>query len=644
MPPARILPFFRQSGPVNAVAQSGLIIALALSATANALCPAQSDATPLEPIQLNARGEFVPEWGKSAIWYQIFPERFRNGDPENDPRVTDIKGSDPQEPVAHWQVHPWGSDWYELQDYEKKNGDKELWKHLLRRRYGGDLQGIIDQLDYLQDLGINAIYLNPVFDSPSLHKYDGASYHHIDPTFGPDPEGDRRLMAKENPLDPATWVWTKADELALRLIRQAHARGMRIIFDGVFNHMGINSFAFQDLKKNQQASPYKDWFTVTSWDDEEAGTKFDYEGWFGVKSLPEFAEDINGLAEGPRDYVFAATERWMNPKGQGSEHGIDGWRLDVAFCVGHRFWKQWRQHVKSINPEAYLTAEIVDTPDKVKPYLQGDEFDGEMNYNFAFTSAEFFFHPEASRISASEFDHELARLRNLYPKGVAYVTQNLFGSHDSNRIGSHIVNRGIGSFRDWGTYFNLSQAAGNTGYQVRKPNRAERQLQKLFAIFQMTYVGAPMIYYGDEVGMWGANDPDDRKPMVWSDIEYADEVFNPDGSKRSPDSVEVNEELRAHYKKMINIRNQHAALRIGNYRTIMADDAKQIFVFEREHNGQHLWVLLNSGEQAQNIQLKDSTLNEVAVDLLTGERFEPRSGELKVSVSEKWGRVLLLNK
>lgn len=620
-----------------------LALALGFSGHVHALCPAQSDATPIEPIELNERGEFVPEWAKSAIWYQIFPERFRNGDPGNDPRVVDIKGSDPQEPVAHWEVHPWGSDWYELQDYEKKNGDDELWKHLLRRRYGGDLQGIIDQLDYLEDLGINAIYLNPVFDSPSLHKYDGASYHHIDPNFGPDPEGDRRLMATETPIDPSTWVWTRADELALELIRKAHARGIRIIFDGVFNHMGINSFAFQDLKKNQQASPYKDWFTVTVWDDEEAGTEFAYEGWFGVKSLPEFAEDVNGLADGPKEYVFAATKRWMNPKGQGSEHGIDGWRLDVAFCVGHQFWKEWRKHVKSINPDAYLTAEIVDTPDKVKPYLQGDEFDGEMNYNFAFASAEFFFHPQESRISATEFDRELARLRNLYPKGVAYVTQNLFGSHDSNRIGSHIVNRGIGSFRDWGNYFGLSQAAGNPDYQVRKPNDEERQLQKLFAIFQMTYVGAPMVYYGDEVGMWGANDPDDRKPMIWPDIEYADEVFNPDGSKRKPDSVAVNEELLAHYRKLIGIRNQHEALRLGSYRTILADDAKDVFVFERSHAGQRLWVVINNKPKAQEIPLTFSTAQGQVTDLLAGKEFIVESGKLLLPVEGKWARVVLLN-
>lgn len=545
--------------------------------------------------------EFVPQWAKRAVWYQIFPERFRNGDSSNDPKMKDILGADPQEPPREWQIHPWGSDWYRLQPYEKANGEPELWKHLLRRRYGGDLQGIIDQLDYVSDLGINAIYLNPVFDSPSLHKYDGASYHHIDPNFGPDPKGDRKLMAGENPLDPSTWVWTSADELALELIDEAHKRGIRIIFDGVFNHMGTESFAFQNLLKYQEKSPYRDWFMVESFRNEQKGTKFKYSGWFGVESLPEFREDENGLVTGPREYVFAATRRWMNPKGEGIEHGIDGWRLDVAYDVHHNFWKAWRSHVKSINPQAYLTAEIVDKPEKVKPYFQGDEFDGEMNYNFAFAAAEFFFNPADTDISVSELNRKLAELRGLYPQGVAYVVQNLFGSHDSNRIGSHIVNRGIGNFRDWGDYFTKSQAGNNPNYSVRKPNQDEIQLQKLFTIFQMTYVGAPMIYYGDEVGMWGANDPDSRKPMIWPDIEYEDEIYLPDGGKRSPDKVAVNADLLSHYRALIRIRNENPALQLGDFKPVLIDDKRQLYGYRRKYRGNEVLVILNNAPRQQTI-------------------------------------------
>lgn len=618
-----------------------LLAGLGLAGQAAAFCPQDSNAMPRSPIALNSEGEFVPAWAKEVVWYQIFPERFRDGDPTNNPTVDDIKGADPSDPPKAWQVHPWGSDWYQLQPYEVANGEQPLWKHLLRRRYGGDLQGVIDKLDYLQDMGFSALYLNPVFDAPSLHKYDGASFHHIDPNFGPDPAGDRAMMAKENPLDPSTWVWTKADELALNLIDEAHKRGIRVIFDGVFNHMGINSFAFRDVQQHQQASAYKDWFNVLSWDDPKAGTRFDYEGWFGVKSLPEFKETKQDLAPGPKAYIFAATERWMNPKGQGPHKGIDGWRLDVAFCIGHTFWKDWRAHVKAINPEAYLTAEIVDKPEKVKPFLQGDEFDAEMNYNFAFTAAEFLFNPPPMAISASEFDLKLKTLRELYPKGVAYVNQNLFGSHDSNRIGSHIVNRGIGQYRDWGTYFNLSQAANNPNYLVRKPNPQEVRLQKLFVILQMTYVGAPMVYYGDEVGMWGANDPDDRKPMIWPDIAYDDEVFNADGSRRPADKVAVNTALQAHYRTLISIRNQYPALRLGDIQTLLVDDEKGLYGFERHYQGQRVRVILNRSEHDWAITLPNPS----------GVRWQERVSNLPLmhdgqgvhfTLPKQWGAVLVM--
>tara|TARA_R110002167_G_scaffold365879_1_gene591903 strand:- start:79919 stop:81793 length:1875 start_codon:yes stop_codon:yes gene_type:complete len=601
-----------------------------------------------EKIQQSSN-EFVPLWAKSAIWYQIFPERFRDGDPTNNPKMEDILGADPTEPPKQWQVHPWGGDWYQLQPYELANGEPELWKHLLRRRYGGDLQGIIDKLDYLTELGINAIYLNPVFDSPSLHKYDGASYHHIDPNFGPDPEGDRAIMATEIPLDPKTWRWTKADELALKLIDESHQRGIRIIFDGVFNHMGINSFAFKDLEKNQQKSPYKDWFTVHSFDDKEKGTQFDYEGWFGVKSLPEWREDEKGIVSGPKEYIFNATRRWMNPKGKGMEYGIDGWRLDVAFEVAHPFWKDWRTLVKSINPQAYLTAEIVDQPEKVKPYMQGDEFDGEMNYNFAFTAAEFFFNPQGMNITSSQFDKKLKQLRELYPEGVAYVNQNLFGSHDANRIASHIVNRGIGNFRDWGKYFNLSQAASNPDYNVRKPNQGEIHLQKLFIMLQMTYVGAPMIYYGDEVGMWGGNDPDSRKPMLWPDISYEDEQFLADGSKRdknSRDKVAINSDLKTYYQQLITIRKNYPALQLGDFKTLLVNDAKNLYGFQRSYsvdsNKQILWVLFNNATTEQKITITAADAKHF-VNLMTMEKYNVSAEQLIITMPAKSSMVLLKN-
>ena len=586
--------------------------------------------------------EFVPRWAKEVVWYQIFPERFYNGDTANDPTINDIIGADPPVLPKHWELHPWTSDWYELQSYEQKNEKVPLYQYMLRRRYGGDLQGVIEKLDYLQDLGITAIYFNPLFDAPSLHKYDGASYHHIDPNFGPDPKGDRELMKQETPLDPDTWVWTSADELALKMIKEAHQRGIRVIFDGVFNHMGINSFAFKDVVENQEKSPYKDWFVIESFENKEKGTEFKYSGWFGVQSLPELKEDSTGIVSGPKEYIYAATERWMNPKGEGIENGIDGWRLDVAFCVSHNFWKDWRTHVRSINPTAYMTAEIVDKPEVVKAYLQGDEFDGEMNYNFAFTCMEYFVNPDTMRISTSEFDQKLRELREFYPAGVPYVVQNLFGSHDANRVASHIKNRGVWNFRDWGGYYGKSQVGGNPHYDVSKPTPEDYQLQKLLAIMQFTYVGAPMIYYGEEVGMWGANDPDCRKPMVWPEFKYDDEVYNPDGSERSPEKVQVNKELQEHYKKLIAIRNSREELRLGEYKTLVADNDKDVFVFARVYKGQRTIVALNNSLKEVEVVIP---LNGKArfTDLLSNEEYIAIDAQLELSIPSKWGRILSKN-
>lgn len=585
--------------------------------------------------QMNEK-EFVPQWAKKVVWYQIFPDRFFNGDKSNDPTLESLKGSWPHDHTSKWKVHPWGSDWYKLQPYESANG-KDIWFNIQRRRYGGDLQGIIDKLDYLKDLGISAIYLNPIFQAPSSHKYDGMTYHHVDPHFGPDPEGDKNIIADEIPHDPRTWKWTSADKLALKLIEEVHKRGMKVILDGVFNHMGIESVFFKDVAEKQQQSEYKDWFNILSWEGENS--EFNYSGWFGVKELPELAEDENGIVTAPKKYIFDITRRWMDPNNDGDpSDGIDGWRLDVAFCIKHQFWKDWRKHVKSINPQAYLTAEVIDPIPVLQEYLNGDEFDAVMNYNFAFTSSEFFISKE-NQISVSEFDNKLKQLREAFPKGVDYVQQNLFGSHDANRIASHIVNSDLGVYRDWGNYFNLSKGS-NPDYDTRKPDKDELNIQKLFAIFQMTYVGAPMIYYGDEAGMWGANDPDCRKPMVWPDMIYEDESVLPDQSLRDKTSkVEFDKELFSHYKKLIFIRNENEELQTGDYKTILIDDEKKIFGFSRTLGEKEIIILLNNSEETQIAEINVEH-SEYYKDLLNDKIFSSEKRKINVNLPAKWGMIL----
>ncbi|MFM8458688.1 MAG: alpha-amylase family glycosyl hydrolase, partial [Chthoniobacterales bacterium] len=317
------------------------------------------------------------QWQREAVWYQIFPERFRNGDPNNDP-VRDSLGGKEWAPSS-WKVRAWTSDWYARDAWEQARGDNFYWT-VGERRYGGDIQGIIDKLDYLRDLGVNAIYLNPVFWSGSHHKYDTYSFHHVDPYFGPDPKGDLALIATETE-DPATWKWTAADKLFLEMVAKAHEKGMRVIIDGVFNHAGLGFFAFEDLRKNGQSSRFKDWFIVQKWDD--PGTpdnEFTWQGWHGITQMPEFAEvwtDGRGdLAPAVKNYLTAVTRRWMQPDGDVAR-GVDGWRLDVAWMVPDIFWQEWNKLVHEINPAAFTITEI--WVDAHKTTL-GGHFDATMNY------------------------------------------------------------------------------------------------------------------------------------------------------------------------------------------------------------------------------------------------------------------------
>jgi cyclomaltodextrinase len=581
--------------------------------------------------------DFTPQWVKSAIWYQIFPERFANGDPTNDPTAASVL--DAASGGDNWQVHSWTADWYELQPYEKQTGS-DLWFNLPRRRYGGDIAGVIQRLNYLQNLGVTALYLNPVFESPSHHKYDGATFHHVDPHFGPDPDGDRALIAGESPEDPQTWVWTSADKLLLELIRKTHERGMRIICDGVFNHVGLSHWAFRDVLERQQHSRFHDWFKVKSWDNAASGDKFDYEAWRGHRSLPELRQENDHLAPGPRAYIYAITRRWMAPQGVVAD-GIDGWRLDVAPWLPHGFWKDWRGLVKSINPQAYIVAEIIRDVDFNKPYLQGDEFDAVMNYNFAFACDEYFAR-EKTRIKTSEFDRLLSELRDAYPACVAPAMQNLIDSHDTARFASHIVNRDRLDYRRFDDCYHPRQSrAENPAFDTRKPNAQERRIQKLFVLFQMTYLGSPMIYYGDEAGMWGGNDPCCRKPMLWHDLQYANEAVQPDGSRRAlADKVEFDWDLFHHYRLLISLRRTLPALCEGDYRTLLADDESEVLAFARRSATQEVIVVVNRSRTAQSVSLGGIEAGNW-LDMLNGNGVYSSIDGLTLEIAELWGAVLL---
>lgn len=554
-------------------------------------------------------GSAAPAWAADAVWYQIFPERFRNGDPRNDPTRDSLEN--PAGVSEKWRISLWTGDWYARDEWETeqdkpggKPGDVPyFYSHgVFSRRYGGDLQGVLDKLPYLADLGVNALYLNPVFAARSMHKYDASSMHHVDPHFGPDPRGDQALMEKET-RDPASWQWTAADKLLLQLVREAHARGMRVILDGVFNHAGRDFFAFRDVRKKQRASAFADWFSVTAWDDPKTpGDEFAYRGWGGFSSLPAFAATPDGhdLAPGPKAYVFDVTRRWLAPDGD-ARAGIDGWRLDATEQRPVGFWKEWNALVRALKPDAYTSAEYWGPPAEL--ILDGG-FSACMNYHaFAFPAKGALID---GFVPMSSFATMLDTRRCALPAPVARAMQNLIGSHDTERFASMIVNgdgRIYSSPNDIEYTTGKDDARASATYKIRKPNDRERAIQRLTVLFQMTYLGAPMIYYGDEAGMWGGHDPDDRMPMVWEDMKFAPQAIDPRGNPREPDAVGFDPALFAFYKQAIALRKKHPALRTGGFRALGASDRARTFAFLRADETESVLVVLNRSDEKQTVSL-----------------------------------------
>lgn len=352
----------------------------------------------------------VPAWVADAVFYQIFPDRFANGDPSNDPPG----------------VQPWGSP------------------PTISGFQGGDLRGIQDHLDYLGDLGVTALLLNPIFLAPSNHRYNTTDYYRIDPKLG-----------------------TEADFSALR--EAVHARGMRLVLDGVFNHCGRGFFAFADLLENESHSPYLDWFHVRRFplNAYTPGEAENYLGWWKFKSLPKF----NTGTPAVRRYLLGVARHWV-------EQGIDGWRLDVPNEIDDDgFWAEFRQVVKQTNPEAYLVGEIWDGDPR---WVGPNHFDGLLNYPLRDLVLGFL---TGKGPVASAFGKGAVDLLARYAPENAYAHYLSLGSHDTERL--------------------RTQCSGDL-----------RRVRLAF-LFEFGYPGAPGIYYGDEIGLEGGKDPDSRRAFPW---------------------------------------------------------------------------------------------------------------------------------
>jgi cyclomaltodextrinase len=565
------------------------------------------------PRQPPAANLAVPAWTADAVWYQIMVERFRNGDPANDPTPHDIEGVTSEAPPKNWRPTPWTHDWYAQEPWATAAG-KDFYASVNFRRYGGDLQGVLDRLDYLQRLGVTALYLNPINDAPSLHKYDARNYHHIDRNFGPNPRGDEMKIAAEDPANPATWVWTAADSLFLALVREVHRRGMRLIMDYSWNHTGITFWAWRDILARQRASRFAEWYEIERFDDPATpdSNEFSYKGWAGVPWLPEWkkvgrpAGETKGAIQGNlvppvREHVFDVTRRWLDPNGDGDpSDGVDGFRLDVADVVPLGFWRDYRRFVRSINPQAYLVGEIwwESWPDKLydpAPWLEGDVFDAVMNYRW-YTPTRSFFAGALPALTATAYAKSLDSLNNGIAPPYQRAMLNLTASHDTPRFSTSIYNPG--------RYKYHNNPREDPGYRIDRPDERTRAIQQLILVQQFTYIGAPEIWNGDEVGMWGADDPDERKPMLWADLRYEDETTHPFGRPRHPDPVAPDTALFRVYRDLIALRKENLRLFVdGTLSWLTTDDALGLLAYERVHGNERAIVAFNASDAPHELSV-----------------------------------------
>lgn len=434
------------------------------------------------------------KWMQEAVVYQIFPDRFCNGDISNDPENTLEWG----QPVSH------------------------------KSMFGGDLQGIIDKLDYLQDLGIDLIYLTPIFKSTSNHKYNTADYYEIDPQFG-------------------------TVELAKELVKKCHERGIRIIFDAVFNHSGSDFFAFKDLLEKQEKSKYKDWYFIDEYP--VSLEKINYYTFArNVRHMPK----LNTANPEVKEYLLKVGEYWVK------EVGIDGWRLDVCDEIDHEFWRDFRKRIKAVNKEAVIVGEI---QHEAVSFLNGDQLDSIMNYPFRGALVDFF----AKRsINEKEFDNIVSMNRAIYMSGVTRQLWNLFGSHDTPRF--------------------LYECNENV------------DRMKLAIVFQFCFEGVPYIYYGDEVGITGGNDPLNRACMIW-------------------DEDKQNKELLQLYKKLIKIRKENKELVYGDYKPLYLED--NVIIFERNSDNGSVIIAINNNEEDYVV---NNSFEKDSVDLISGESISLKNG------------------
>lgn len=523
-------------------------------------------------------GYKTPEWAEGAVFYQIFVDRFYNGDLSNDPvNLEYIYINDGITRVRDWKKHP------------EAMGVREF--------YGGDLQGVLDKLDYLEELGIEVIYFNPLFVSPSNHKYDIQDYDHIDPHFGKIVNDGGEVLPSVNSKNKDASKYIKrvtdkenleaSNQLFIKLVEEIHKRGMKVILDGVFNHCGsFNKWLDKEQIYEKQIeyekgayvsedSPYKSYFKFQ--DESKWPYNETYEGWWGHDTLPKLNyEESEELYK----EVIRIARKWVSPP-----FNVDGWRLDVAADLGysneynHQFWKEFRKAVKESNPNALILAEHYGDPSS---WLKGDEWDTVMNYD-AFMEPISWFLTGIEKHS-DEYKKELIGNHEYFFNSMRLNMPKLGGQSlriAMNELSNHDHSRFL---------TRTNRLVGRTG--TLGPEKAEKDINKgVFrsaVVIQMTWPGAPTIYYGDEAGLCGWTDPDNRRTYPWGNEDF---------------------ELIEFHKDIIKIHKENKALVKGSYKDLLGE--KDLISYGRFYGDNKLVVVVNNSDEVKEV---DIPVWEIGID------------------------------
>jgi len=583
----------------------------------------------LMPVTSFAK-DAVPEWAKGAVWYMILPERFRNINPTNDPIAKRVVGNSNND----WQVHPWAADWYKRQVWEE-NRSEPFSELLAQRRYGGDLVGVFEKLLYLKDLGVDAIYLTPIFESPSIEKYGASTFHHVDNNFGLSREEDWSAIETEKD-NPEEWTLTSGDELFSDLLRQAHEADMRVVIEAVFSYCGRDFWAFKDLEKNQQQSKYKDWFEVLSWDNPVTPdtVEFSYKCWQDNKKFPLFRKDAHGfLTKAVKDYIFNSTRRWMDIDGDGiTVDGIDGWSIQQVEDLSEPFWREWNELVRSLNSKAITISDFAGTSSEVI-----DRYDFNLVKDNPLSQLMMdFFVTRRGQEPLSEFVRKLNNLKEKNSNDIYVAAISQLDNLTTPRIATVIANS------------REHPGDGVNGHSLTpfKPDSTDRKIQRLLTVFQLTYPGSPMITYGDESGMWGGRYPDNIKPMLWKEFVYERESYatvRPGVTRLSENRFDLR--MFNTYRKLNQLRLKNAALRVGGCDEEIVDDEKKVFAYVRREKSNEVWVFMNFSNEPQFIKVTPGwKKNLKVIDPFQLKKFRLDKFDIKFTLKPLSSRVLVKKK